>query len=208
MCVLHMARWMHTWFAMADGSMSTSKEKLAAEALTERRESKRRPGRPDQESQDEWAKHRRWSTGNFTIGIDRFDGAPRRTIRVEPITIRQSIIEVPTGGHRDVQKEPGQIEFPKIETTLLSADSQPWTAWYKELVEEDTAEVTQGHLSLLDNKTNQQKPLMTLHLNDVGLVGLHQEERSTERPQLRRIRAELQCESMRVEVHASGGVGA
>lgn len=182
--------------------------KIAAESMTERRESKRRRNRMEQESKDEWQKQRLWSTGNFTVGVDRFHSAPRRTIRVEPITIRQSIIEVPTGGFRTVQKEPGQIEFPKVEVTLLSQDSQPWSAWYKEFVEDDTAAVTQGHVSLLSSKGEQQKPLMTIHLNELALSGLRSDERSPEKLELRRMRAELQCESMRVEIHSTGGVGA
>ena len=181
--------------------------KLAVESLRDHRQPGRRRARPEQESPHEWDRQRRWSTANFALVLDRFPGAPQRTLRVEPMTLRQTIIEVPTGGSRAPLKEPGRVEMPTLEATILTQDGGPWATWYRDFVEEDVAEPTCADLAYLDASVNQKQPLMTMHLGEVGLIDLCQEERGPARLQPRRLRAKLRCESLRLEFHRGAAVG-
>lgn len=183
--------------------------KLAVESVRETvYAGPRQRERPEQESVSEGTKHQCWSTANFTLRVDRLADATQRTVRVAPFAIRQSIIELPTGGSLQVQKEPGMIEFPNIQVTLLNQDAAPWLAWYQELLEQGRAdEETNGHLTFLARTLDQSRPLMTVHLFGVSLLGLNGGAREPGAAKLRQVTAELQCDFMRIEPHDLGAAG-
>jgi len=130
-------------------------------------------------------KQKKWLTSNFRLKIDGLDCS--RVNKIEALTIKQ----------KAVQLEPTKIEFPNLVVTLPEAFSQTFFDWYESFVidgKNSDADEKGGSLEILD--AAQADVLLTLTFRNLGIfkMGLEGSEGGAER--IRRIKAEMYCESM------------
>src|ERR1043166_1378744 len=71
-----------------------------------------------------------WKACNFTFSIDGLDCC-KRTVKIDSFTVKQTVLDYPSGGRRSPSKTPSAIDFPPISFYLPEADAQPLADHFK-----------------------------------------------------------------------------
>ena len=163
----------------------------------------------EQENVDEWKKQRQWLASNFTLKIDGLSSGEKLTAKVEAFTIKQAVIDCPTGGFLETTKEPGRIDFPNLSVTILQQDSKPWMEWYEKFVREahyNSENEKTGHITYLARDVDQGQPLMTLDIFGLGITAISPVKYDAKQEQVQRVKVDLYCESMSLQPFERGVV--
>jgi phage tail-like protein len=184
--------------------------KFAVESIKEEASGNNQyPG--EQNHKDEWERQRMWLPSMFTFKIDGISQDPAETCKIESFSVKQEIIENPIGKFLENQKEPGRVDFPTLGVTILQRDAGPWMKWWDKLVREGKHELSQqhnGHFWFLPRDAVgsgqlQRKPLLTLDLFGVTILGLGPVKHDSKQQQLQKVKLDLACE----RIDLQGGEG-
>ena len=144
-----------------------------------------------------------WLCRNFDGGIDGFPtGLFRRMSKIEPIVVKQKVVEYPTGELRDAWKEPATVEYPNIVMTIPEVDAAPFFKWYKEFVIDgrcDPAQEKTGHIQYLsEDKQN----IANIDLYGLGLFKLTPTKAESQSENIRAVKVEMYCERLTYQITA------
>lgn len=165
----------------------------------------------EQQHKDEWEKQRLWLPSMFTYSIDGVTPSPIETCKIDGFTIKQEIIEAPAGGILENAKEPGRIDFPTLAVSILQRDAGPYMRWWDQIVrvaEHTTAQQKTGHIWFLPRESVgsgalQSRPLVTLDLYGVSLLGVGPVKHDSKQAQLQKVKLDLSVE--RIELKPGTG---
>ena len=165
----------------------------------------------EQQYKDEWERQRMWLPSMFTFSVDGISKDPAETCKIDSFTIKQEIIENPIGRFLENLKEPGRVDFPNLSVTILQRDASPWMKWWDALVREGKHLPTQqhdGHIWYLPRDSVgsgqlKNKPLLTLDLFGVTILGLGPVKHDSKQLQLQKVKLDLACE----RIDLKGGHG-
>lgn len=173
--------------------------KFAVERMEVQKASGKHPA--EQEAKEEWNKQRLWLPSNFSFKIDKFSGGKKLpNTKIDAFTVKQNIITVPIGRELIPRKEPGRVEFPQLQVTVLERDAQPWLAWYKRFVrdgEHVPGEETNGHIEYLKRDTS--TPLLILDIYNLGILEVSPLKHDSKQSQIQKIRVSMYCERMELK---------
>ncbi len=175
--------------------------KFAVERIKEEKP-KNEKHKAEQEDQDEWKKQGLWLPSNFTFKMDHFNGDNHLNAKIDAFTVKQSVIECPTGGFLETTKEPGRVEFPKFSITVLQKDAEPWMEWYDQFVRQGLHLPSQektGHITYLKRNMKLSEALITLHLHGLGVLGVAPVKHDAKQEQMQQVKVDLYCESIELE---------
>lgn len=152
-----------------------------------------------------------WLPSMFTFKVDGISKDPAETCKIDGFTIKQEIIENPIGKFLETNKEPGRVEFPNLSVTILQRDAGPWMKWWDALVREGKHVLSQqhtGHIWFLPRDAVgsgqlQNKPLLTLDLFGVTILGIGPVKHDSKQLQLQKVKLDLACE----RIDLKGGEG-
>jgi hypothetical protein len=111
-----------------------------------------------------------WQSSNFLLTVDGYDDACKRVTKVDAFTLKQQILEYPSGDKRFSLKIAGKLEYPNITFYVPAVDAQPFVdASKKRLVDNEAPTPTRlnGALQYL---TNDKKVLCTVTLSGVDII--------------------------------------
>lgn len=165
----------------------------------------------EQQFKDEWERQRMWLPSMFTFSVDGISKDPAETCKIDGFTIKQEIIENPIGRFLENQKEPGRVDFPNLSVTILQRDAGPWMKWWDALVREGKHLKSQqhdGHIWYLPRDAVgsgqlKNKPLLTLDLFGVTILGLGPVKHDSKQVQLQKVKLDLALE----RIDLQGGEG-
>lgn len=180
--------------------------KFAVERLKEVK-TKRDKYPAEQQSNNEWTKQILWLPSMFTFKIDDFNQEKMiNNAKIDAFSVKQSVIDCPVGGFLETTKEPGRVEFPKLAVTVLQHDAHEWMDWYRGMVVQGNHAAKQektGHITFL---SRDKKPLLTLHLQGIGITGVSPVKHDTKQEQMQKLKIDLYCESIDIEPAKEGTV--
>jgi phage tail-like protein len=143
-------------------------------------------------------KQHRWSPANFRLNIDGTDCS--RVFKVEPITLRQKIIDFQVGEDRMLQKEPVQIEYPNLAITLPESHSHEFFDWYNDFVVDGNCSEDKERTATLEYlNPSLDKVLFTLHFDRLGIFKVSPDKYEGGSETIRRVKFEMYCESIKFE---------
>jgi hypothetical protein len=96
------------------------------------------------------SRQKSWLPSNFKLTIDDLDCS--KVSRIEPFSVKQTILFEEIGESREIVKAPAQVEFPNLRITLSEAGSQTWFDWHEDFVVKGNNEDSQerdGRLSFV-----------------------------------------------------------
>lgn len=165
----------------------------------------------EQQFKDEWERQRMWLPSMFTFSVDGISKDPAETCKIDSFTIKQEVIENPIGRFLENQKEPGRVDFPNLSVTILQRDAGPWMKWWDALVREGKHLKSQqhdGHIWYLPRDAVgsgqlKNKPLLTLDLFGVTILGLGPVKHDSKQVQLQKVKLDLALE----RIDLQGGEG-
>ncbi|HEY7724322.1 MAG TPA: phage tail protein [Anaeromyxobacteraceae bacterium] len=141
---------------------------------------------------------KRWLPANFRLTIDGLDTS--HVSKVDSITIKQKVAESPIGDDRDCAAAPAGLEFPNLAVTVAQAQAQSFYDWHEDFVitgnSGDDRERA-GALEFLD--PTRREVLFSLSFNHLGVFKVAAEKAGSGDDGIRRVKAEMYCESMEVE---------
>lgn len=146
---------------------------------------------------------KRWQAANFKLMIDGMDC--KAVNKVEPIVIKQMVVDNTIGERLLFQKEPAQIQFPNVVFTIPEMFAEPWYKWYDEFVckgNSTPANEKRGHLEYLasDCKT----VLFILQFHNLGIVKFTPDKLDASTDKIRQVKIEMYCEDMDFEYRPAG----
>lgn len=144
-------------------------------------------------------KAKRWLTRNFRCSVDGIDCS--RVTKVEAITIKQKVTEVPLGEFRDAYREPTTIEYPNVVFSLPESHADGFFKWYKSFVLDgncDTGDEKHGSIEFLheDMKTI----ACRIDLKHLGLFKVTLDKGEAGSDKIRMVKVEMYCEKMEFKI--------
>ena len=144
------------------------------------------------------AAQKQFLPSNFRLELDGLDcdqGQQDRLVHREADSPEDDI-----GDLRDVQKEPGNVEFPNLRVTIAEADAATWHEWHEDFVvkgNNDDAHEKSGTIVFLT--PNRKDELARINLFNVGIFALRRPPATAAAEKVARVVAELYCERMELQ---------
>lgn len=140
-------------------------------------------------------KQKRWLSRNFEVKIDGLDCS--RINKVESITIKQKVAEVPLGEMRELYREPTTISYSNVVLSMPESHAESWLKWYDSFVIKGKCEPSDekhGHIRYLheDMKTM----VCDIELMRLGIFKVTPDKAEAGSDKIRSVKVELYCEQM------------
>jgi hypothetical protein len=149
------------------------------------------------------AEKKAWIPSSFKLTIDDLDCT--KVSRIEPFTVKQTILFEEIGESREMVKAPAQVEFPHLRITLSEAGAQTWLDWHDDFVvkgNNDESQERDGRLVFL--APNMKDELAAVKLYNLGIFRIASDKSEATKDQIKRVTADLYCERMELEFPPSG----
>jgi hypothetical protein len=146
---------------------------------------------------------RSWIPSSFKLTIDDLDCS--KVSKIEPFSVKQTILFEEIGESREMVKAPAQVEFPNLRITLSEAGAQTWLDWHEDFVvkgNNDDSQERDGRLSFL--APNMKEELAAVKLYNLGIFRIASDKAEASKEQIKRVTADLYCERMELEFPPSG----
>jgi hypothetical protein len=138
-----------------------------------------------------------WIPANFRLNIQGLEQACKFVSKIEPLVIKQPIIQDPVGQKRDFQKQPGKPEFPNLVIALSEAQAGPFYAWFEDMVIKGNAGEDRERPGMLEFlSTDLKTALFTIHFSHLGIFGFTPENADSTSEKIRRVKVEMYCEQI------------
>lgn len=145
---------------------------------------------------------KQWLPANFRLRIDGLDEASTRVNKIEAITIKQKVADQPAGTSRGYEREPAHLEIPNLVISLPESGSKPFSDWFAQSVIQGDAKDSPWKDATLDYLASDlQQVLFRVNFHDLTITRLTPDRGETE---LRRVKAELYCESLSFQAVDAG----
>jgi phage tail-like protein len=152
------------------------------------------------QAQDQMTKQKRWLTSNFQFKLDRFkNGDGMRTIKVEPFTVKQNVIDNPVGSEPHARKEVGRLELPQIVVSFPESQMATWMKWWDDTVGkgERKGQYSDGHITYL--ASDQSTELMRIELSGVSLLSIELDKYEAHKEGIATAKATLNLEGLKLK---------
>jgi hypothetical protein len=111
-----------------------------------------------------------WQSSNFSLTIDGYDDACKRVTKVDQFSIKQQILEYPSGNSRFPIKIPGKLEYPSITFYVPAVDALPFVEASKKRLVDFEAPPPSRLNGAITYLTTDKKPLCTVTLSGVDII--------------------------------------
>lgn len=140
-------------------------------------------------------KQKRWLTRNFEVEIGGLDCS--RISKIEAITIKQKVAEVPLGELRELYREPTNVEYSNVVLTMPESHAESFLKWHDTFVIKgkcDPGDEKHGHIRYLheDMKTM----VCDIELINLGIFKVTPDKAEAGSDKIRSIKVEMYCEKM------------
>jgi phage tail-like protein len=142
---------------------------------------------------------KRWLVRNFRISIDGIDCT--RVTKVEAITIKQKVTEVPLGEFRDPYREPTVIEYPNVVLSLPESHAEDFFKWYNNFVIDgncDRGDEKHGSIEFLHE--DMQTVACQIDLQHLGIFKVTMDKGEAGGDKIRTVKVEMYCEKMQFDI--------
>ena len=140
------------------------------------------------------AKQKIFVASNFSLDIPGLDC--KRVSKIDSFTVKQSVAAERVGELRDMEKEPGRIEFPNLKITFSETSAQSWRDWFEDfVVKGNSGEDKEKNGTLTFLSPNRQDKLASINLFNLGIFRLA-DATPGGADAIHRVSAELYCERM------------
>ena len=144
------------------------------------------------------SKQKSWIPSSFKLTIDDLDCS--KVSRIEPISVKQTILFDEIGESREMVKAPAQVEFPNLRVSLSEAGAQTWLDWHEDFVvkgNNDDSQERDGRLSFL--APNMKEEFAAVKLYNLGIFRIASDKAEATKDQIKRVTADLYCERMEIQ---------
>jgi len=138
---------------------------------------------------------RQLNADNFRLTIAGLDCT--HVNKIEALTVKQKVSLDTVGEQRSIRQDSSNLEVPNLVVTLSEATAQSFHDWHKSFVidgDNGAAKEKQGTLEFL--AADMKEALFTLTFHGLGIFRLSPDKAQAGNENIRRITAEMYCQSM------------
>jgi hypothetical protein len=153
------------------------------------------------------ASNKKWLAANFRLELSgALKDATKRILRVDGFTIKQQVIDYPSGNTRFPIKVPGRMEFPNLVIYVPSVDVRPFETYLaKRMHKGDRSDaLLDGAIVFLGSDVDEE--LFRITLKGVDVHGMEQEKFDASAEAIARTKISLQVEAMEFPTSAKGTI--
>lgn len=145
-------------------------------------------------------RQKRWLTRNFSVKVDGAGDCTRVT-KVDAISIKQKVAEVPVGELRELYREPTNVEYPNVVLYVPESHAAGWLKWYDSFVIKgkcDPSDEKTGSITYLHEDMTTQ--VCEIELRHLGIFKLTPDKAEAGAEKIRQIKIEMYCEEMAFKI--------
>jgi hypothetical protein len=145
---------------------------------------------------------KKWLASNFRFKIDGFEGACQRVMKVDGFTVKQQILEYPSGHRRLPLRVPGILEYPNMTFYIPEVDAKPFVDHVKQRVMDGGSKKAgpSGELVFL---ASDMSTLCTINLQGCDVGSMEPEKLEASQDTIHRIKFQMQVEAMEFQYDAA-----
>ena len=111
-----------------------------------------------------------WHAANFRFVIDGFEDSCRRVTKIDAFTIKQQILEYPSGNKRLPLRVPGRLEYPNVTIYVPRVDADPLIEAANARLLDYDAPTEGGMTAALEFTAPDKSTLCTISMSGVDVV--------------------------------------
>ena len=152
-------------------------------------------------------KQKLWTPNHFEFTIAGFESATRRVTKIDPFTIKQTVLEYKSGNRRDPVRVPGRISFPNLTFYIPEADAQPLVQHFTQRVINGAPPPSTRLTGAITATDSDGAPLCTINLFGIDIAAIGPDKSDSTSQEIKQVRIDITVELMRFE-YAGGGANA
>jgi phage tail-like protein len=137
-----------------------------------------------------------WTAANFRFRLDGLEDACARVTQVDGFSIKQKMLEYPSGNSIHALRVPSFIEWPNLSVYVPEVDAQPFIDHFTKHIIKGEVQSTRGHgyLGFLDHKGFE---MAELELFGVDIISVTPDKSDATSDDIKKVKVELSLESMK-----------
>jgi phage tail-like protein len=137
-----------------------------------------------------------WLGANFRFVLDGYEDACARVNKIDSFTIKQKILEYPSGASRFPTKVPGRLEYPNIVIYVPEVDSRKFIDYLKDSMVAGNKAADGAMTGAIEFIGSDKKTLCTINLKGVDIMAYEVEKFDASQDAMARVKISLQVEEM------------
>ena len=135
---------------------------------------------------------KKWLPANFRLKIDGLEAACTKVNKIEALVVKQKFLVNSDGG-----RQPGRLEYPNLVVTLAESAAGPFFDWAESFIIQGANGQKDEKSGSIDFLTLDLKTVLaTLTFSNLGIFRCAPEKAEAGVESIRRVKAEMYCESM------------
>ena len=148
---------------------------------------------------DPAAKQKAWLPANFHLQIQGLEEACNHVMKIEPLTVKQKVIEQVVGEQRIYQKDPSSLVFPNLVVYLPEANAGPFFQWFTDFVVNGHSTDDNEKAGFLDlMSVDRSTSVLRLNFNHLGIFSFAPVKAQTSTDTIRQVKIEMYCEQITI----------
>jgi phage tail-like protein len=149
-----------------------------------------------------------WHAANFRFSVDGFEDSFKRTMKIDAWSLKQQILEYPSGHRRTPIRVPGRLEYPPTITVYIpTVDADAVVEQANKRLLDYEAPGQGGMTGVIELRTPDKQVLCTIDLAGVDIVSAEPQKSESNAETIAMVKVSIQIESMRFTYGAGGGGG-
>ena len=142
---------------------------------------------------------KKWLPANFRLKIDGLEAACTKVNKIEALVVKQKFLVNSDGG-----RQPGRLEYPNLVVTLAESAAGPFFDWAESFIIQGANGQKDEKSGSIDFLTLDLKTVLaTLTFSNLGIFRCAPEKAEAGVESIRRVKAEMYCESMTFSMPAA-----
>ncbi len=146
-----------------------------------------------------------WHSANFRFVIDGMEDACRRVTKVEGFSIKQQILEYPSGNRRTPLRVPGRLEYPQFLTIYMPrVDADPFFEAANARLLDYDAPAEGGITGYIEFMGPDRSTLCTINMTGVDVVSAEPQKLEASAENLHMVKVMVQVEKLAFKYEQEG----
>jgi hypothetical protein len=143
-----------------------------------------------------------WHAANFSFTVDGYEDSFKRVTKIDGFSIKQQILEYPSGHRRTPIRVPGRLEYPNLTVYIPAVDSTKIVEQATKRVLTYDAPPQGGMTGVIELRGPDKEVLCTISLSGVDIVSAEPQKGEASAETISMVKVMIQCEAMRFEYKA------
>ena len=137
-----------------------------------------------------------WHAANFRFSVDGYEAAFARCTKIDGFSIKQQILEYPSGHRRTPIRVPGRLEYPNLTVYVPAVDADAIIEQANVRLLDYEAPPSGGMNGVIELRSPEGQVLCTITLTGVDIVSAEPQKAEAQAETISMVKVMIQCEAM------------